>query len=97
MTAHRAGDRPAYGLKAVAIFPENPRRGLDAHQGVVIVFSGEDGRVNGFVDASAMTAIRTAAVSAVATRALAREGAEDARGAGRGRAGGRAHRGHGRA
>ena len=75
MTAHRAGDRPAYGLKAVAIFPENPRRGLDAHQGVVIVFSGEDGRVHGFVDASAVTAIRTAAVSAVATRALAREGA----------------------
>ncbi len=59
----------------MAIFPENPRRGLDAHQGVVIVFSGEDGRVHGFVDASAVTAIRTAAVSAVATRALAREGA----------------------
>jgi ornithine cyclodeaminase/alanine dehydrogenase-like protein (mu-crystallin family) len=75
MTAHRAGDAPAFGLKAVAIFPENPRRGLDAHQGVVIVFSGEDGRVTGVVDASAITAIRTAAVSAVATRALAREGA----------------------
>jgi ornithine cyclodeaminase len=76
MSAHRAGDTPAYGLKAVAIFPENPRRGLDAHQGVVIVFSGEDGRVSGFVDASAVTAIRTAAVSAVATRALARDGAK---------------------
>ncbi|HET6173222.1 MAG TPA: ornithine cyclodeaminase family protein [Gaiellales bacterium] len=75
MTAHRAGETPAFGLKAVAIFPENPRRGLDAHQGVVIVFSGEDGRVTGIVDASAVTAIRTAAVSAVATRALAREGA----------------------
>ena len=75
MTAHRAGDAPAFGLKAVAIFPDNPSRGLDAHQGVVIVFSGEDGRVRGFVDASAVTAIRTAAVSAVATRALAREGA----------------------
>jgi ornithine cyclodeaminase/alanine dehydrogenase-like protein (mu-crystallin family) len=75
MTAHRAGDAPAFGLKAVAIFPENPRRGLDAHQGVVVVFSGEDGRVTGIVDASAVTAIRTAAVSAVATRALAREGA----------------------
>jgi ornithine cyclodeaminase len=59
----------------VAIFPDNPSRGLDAHQGVVIVFSGEDGRVRGIVDASAVTAIRTAAVSAVATRALAREGA----------------------
>src|SRR4029077_2234675 len=75
MTAHRAGDTPAFGLKAVAIFPENPRRGLDAHQGVVVVFDGEDGRVRGVVDASAVTAIRTAAVSAVATRALAREGA----------------------
>ena len=75
MTAHRAGDAPAFGLKAVAIFPENPSRGLDAHQGVVIVFSGEDGHVTGIVDASAVTAIRTAAVSAVATRALAREGA----------------------
>jgi ornithine cyclodeaminase/alanine dehydrogenase-like protein (mu-crystallin family) len=70
MTAHRAGDTPAFGLKAVAIFPENPRRGLDAHQGVVVVFDGEDGRVRGVVDASAVTAIRTAAVSAVATRAL---------------------------
>jgi ornithine cyclodeaminase/alanine dehydrogenase-like protein (mu-crystallin family) len=75
MTTHRAGDAPAFGLKAVAIFPENPRRGLDAHQGVVVLFSGEDGRVTGVVDASAVTAIRTAAVSAVATRALAREGA----------------------
>jgi ornithine cyclodeaminase/alanine dehydrogenase-like protein (mu-crystallin family) len=70
MTAHRAGDTPAFGLKAVAIFPENPRRGLDAHQGVVVVFDGEDGRVRGIIDASAVTAIRTAAVSAVATRAL---------------------------
>jgi ornithine cyclodeaminase/alanine dehydrogenase-like protein (mu-crystallin family) len=75
MTAHRAGDTPAFALKAVAIFPENPRRGLDAHQGVVVVFDGVDGRVRGLIDASAVTAIRTAAVSAVATRALAREGA----------------------
>jgi ornithine cyclodeaminase/alanine dehydrogenase-like protein (mu-crystallin family) len=75
MTAHRAGATPAFGLKAVAIFPENPKRGLDAHQGIVVVFDGEDGRVTGLLDASAITAIRTAAVSAVATRALAREGA----------------------
>jgi ornithine cyclodeaminase/alanine dehydrogenase-like protein (mu-crystallin family) len=75
MTAHRAGAAPAFGLKAVAIFPDNPKRGLDAHQGIVVVFDGEDGRVTGLLDASAITAIRTAAVSAVATRALAREGA----------------------
>ena len=75
MTAHRAGDAPAFGLKAVAIFPENPARGLDAHQGVVVVFDGVTGQVSGLVDASSITAIRTAAVSAVATRALARAGA----------------------
>ncbi len=75
MPAHRAGAAPAFGLKAVAIFPENSKRGLDAHQGLVVVFSGDDGRVTGILDASAVTAIRTAAVSAVATRALAREGA----------------------
>ena len=74
MTAHRAGAAPAFGLKAVAIFPDNPTRGLDAHQGVVVVFDGDDGRVTAVLDASAVTAIRTAAVSAVATRALAREG-----------------------
>src|SRR4051794_28060416 len=50
MTAHRAGATPAFGLKAVAIFPENPTRGLDAHQGVVAVFDGEDGHVTGLID-----------------------------------------------
>ena len=79
MPAYRAGDTPAYGLKAVAIFPENPRHGIDAHQGVVMVFGGDDGRVTGVVDASAVTAIRTAAVTAVATRALARAGATTSR------------------
>jgi ornithine cyclodeaminase/alanine dehydrogenase-like protein (mu-crystallin family) len=75
MPAHRAGDVPAFGLKVVCIFPGNPARGLDAHQGAVLLFDGETGEVRAIVNASAITAIRTAAVSAVATRALAREGA----------------------
>ena len=95
MTAHRAGDAPAFGLKAVAIFPENPKRGLDAHQGVVIVFDGEDGHVRGLSMPPPITAIRTAAVSAVATRALAREGASTLAVLGCRRAGRGAHRGHG--
>ena len=77
MPAHRGGSSPAFALKAVAVFPGNPARGLDAHQGLVLVFSGEDGRLRGIVDASQITAIRTAAVSAVATRALARAGANN--------------------
>ena len=77
MPAHRAGEAPLYSLKTVAVFPDNPKRGLDAHQGTVTLFDGETGMVRALMNASAITAIRTAAVSAVATRLLARE---DARG-----------------
>ncbi len=77
MPAHRSAPRAAYGLKAVCIFPSNPGRGLDAHQGGVLLFDGETGELRALVDASAVTAIRTAAVSAVATRALAREDASE--------------------
>jgi ornithine cyclodeaminase/alanine dehydrogenase-like protein (mu-crystallin family) len=73
MPAHRAGDTPLYSLKTVAVFPDNPKRGLDAHQGTVTLFDGETGEVRVLMNASAITAIRTAAVSAVATRLLARE------------------------
>jgi ornithine cyclodeaminase/alanine dehydrogenase-like protein (mu-crystallin family) len=72
MPAHRSLPEPAYGLKTVCIFPGNPARGLDAHQGGVMLFDGETGELRALVDASAVTSIRTAAVSAVATRALAR-------------------------
>jgi ornithine cyclodeaminase/alanine dehydrogenase-like protein (mu-crystallin family) len=77
MPAHRSGAAPAFGLKAVCVMPGNPARGLDAHQGVVILSDGETGEVRAVVNASAITAIRTAAVSAVATRLLAREGARE--------------------
>ncbi len=72
MPAHRAGDRPLYSLKTVCVFPDNPKRGLDAHQGTVTLFDGETGEVRALLNASAVTAIRTAAVSGVATRLLAR-------------------------
>ena len=53
--------------------PGNPARGLDAHQGLVTLFDGDIGVPTAVLDASAVTEIRTAAVTAVATRALARE------------------------
>ena len=77
MPAHRAGDAPLYSLKTVCVFPDNPKRGLDAHQGTVTLFDGETGEVRALMNASAITAIRTAAVSAVATRLLAREDARE--------------------
>ena len=76
MPAHRGGEHPLFGLKAVCIFPGNPARGLDAHQGTVTLFDGTTGRPTAILDASGITAIRTAAVSALATRLLA---ADDAR------------------
>src|SRR5690242_10221999 len=67
------GDIPgAFALKAVCIMPGNPARGLDAHQGLVTLFDGETGVPTAILDASATTAVRTAAVTAVATGALAR-------------------------
>ena len=77
MPAHRSGASAAYSLKTICLFPDNPTRGLDAHQGTVTLFSGETGQVRALMNASAITAIRTAAVSAVATRLLAREDASE--------------------
>ncbi len=61
-----------FALKAICVTPDNPTRGLDAHQGTVTLFDGETGVPRAILDASAVTAIRTAAVSAVATGLLAR-------------------------
>jgi ornithine cyclodeaminase len=72
MPAYRGGRDPAYGLKEVCIFPDNPARGLDAHQGAVLLHSGETGELLAVMNASAITAIRTAAVSGLATKLLAR-------------------------
>jgi ornithine cyclodeaminase/alanine dehydrogenase-like protein (mu-crystallin family) len=75
MPAHRSAPLPLYSLKTVAIFPENSARGLDPHQGFVALFDGTTGETRAIMNAGAITAVRTAAVSGVATRALARKGA----------------------
>ena len=75
MSAYRTGEQGAFGLKAITVFPENPAQGKDAHQGAVLLFSRETGELLALMNASEITAIRTAAVSAVATRLLAREDA----------------------
>ncbi|GAC1346095.1 MAG: ornithine cyclodeaminase family protein [Myxococcales bacterium] len=70
--------RPAVlGVKALSIFPGNHAAGLDSHQGAVLLFDAKDGRLLSIQDAGALTAVRTAAVSAVATRALSRQDASD--------------------
>ena len=67
--------RGDYGLKEICVFPGNPARGLDTHLGGVLLHSGQTGELLAIMNASAITAIRTAAVSAVATKLLARDDA----------------------
>ena len=59
-----------FGAKLVSVF--HGADGLSSHQGVVVLFNGEDGAPVCVADGGAITAIRTAAASAVATQALAR-------------------------
>jgi ornithine cyclodeaminase len=67
----------AVGLKAITFFPGNEGTDLDTHQGAVLLFEAEHGRLLAVMDATSITAIRTAAASGVATRLLAREDAGD--------------------
>ena len=75
MPAHIAGENAALGVKVINVFGGNPARGKDSHQGAVLLFDAETGEPRAVMNASAITAIRTAAVSGVATRLLAREDA----------------------
>src|SRR5918912_3984578 len=77
MPSHRAGGRPLFALKTVCVVPDNPTRGLDPHQGTVTLYDGETGQTRAVMNASPITAIRTAACSAVATRLLARKDARE--------------------
>ena len=63
------------GLKVISVFPGNHGTKYDSHQGAVLLFEAAHGQLLALMDASAITAIRTAAVSGVATRLLAREDA----------------------
>ena len=71
------GGIQSLGVKVICAFPGNQGTGYDSHQGVALLFDSEHGLLRAIVDGTAVTAIRTAAVSGVATRALAREDAGD--------------------
>jgi ornithine cyclodeaminase len=66
-----------FGVKLLSLFPGNPAAGLSSHLGLVILFEPEHGRPVAIIDAAEVTAIRTAAVSGLATRLLAVEDAGD--------------------
>ncbi|MEP6993135.1 MAG: ornithine cyclodeaminase family protein [Acidobacteriota bacterium] len=67
----------AIGVKVVTFFPGNEGSDLDSHQGAVLLFEAQRGRLLAIIDATSVTAIRTAAVAGVAARRLARADAGD--------------------
>jgi ornithine cyclodeaminase len=71
------GEPRVMGLKVVTVMPGNHGTEFDSHQGAVMLFEVEHGRPLAILDGASITAIRTAAVSGVATRALARDDAGD--------------------
>ena len=72
-----APETSAIGAKVITVFPGNDATSLDSHLGVVLLFEAEMGRLVAIIDASSVTAIRTAAVSGVATQALSNPDAGD--------------------
>ena len=69
------GERAVFGAKVLSVFPDNFAKGIRSHQGVVIIFDPESGAPVCVAHAGEITAIRTAAASAVATDALAQKDA----------------------
>ena len=67
----------AIGAKVITVFPGNDATAYESHMGVVLYFDDTHGRLLAIIDASSVTAIRTAAVSGLATRLLARPDASD--------------------
>jgi ornithine cyclodeaminase len=69
------GANATFGAKLISVFPENFVKGIQSHQGLVILFNPGTGAPVCVVHAGEITAIRTAAASAVATDVLARKDA----------------------
>jgi len=76
MPAH-LGSPACVGIKVVTVMPGNHGTEFDSHQGAVLLFEVEHGSLLAVIDASSITAIRTAAVSGAATALLACEDAGD--------------------
>lgn len=67
------GGQGVMGLKATSVFPGNLDTPYESHQGAVLLFEMEHGRLLSVVDAGTITGIRTAAATGAATDVLARK------------------------
>lgn len=71
MSTMAVGDDGFTVVKQVSVCPENPARGLPAINGAIMVLDAETGLLRAVVGANWVTAVRTAALSAVAAKRLA--------------------------
>jgi ornithine cyclodeaminase len=67
---------PGIGIKLVTVNPSNPDRGLPLIHAVYVLFGGRSTEPRAVIDGAALTSLRTAAVSGLATRHLANPEAE---------------------
>lgn len=65
-----------FGAKIISVYHTNAGTGYPSHQGQILLFGAKYGEVLCSVDAMSVTQIRTGAVSALASRVLARPGSE---------------------
>ena len=68
-----SADKKMMGIKVISAFSGNRKFGLSSHQGAVLLFESTHGQLQAIVDGDEITAIRTAAVSGLATKLLARD------------------------
>jgi len=68
-----AADLGIMGIKVISAFSGNKKFGHPSHQGAILLFESTNGQLLSIVDADEITAIRTAAVSGLATKLLARD------------------------
>jgi ornithine cyclodeaminase len=66
------GSTQTLSTKLVSVFPKNVALGLPSHQAMILVFDAHTGSPRAMLDGTAITALRTAAGSALATKLLAR-------------------------
>ncbi len=71
--AGHLGQPAGHGVKVLSLYPDNPKFGRSSHSGLFLLFDGATGLPVLCMDAAVLTAIRTAASTAVASRVLARK------------------------
>ncbi|EOH86502.1 ornithine cyclodeaminase family protein [Enterococcus pallens] len=60
-----------FGTKVLSVYLQNSQDGYPSHQGQILIFEKEHGQLQGVVDATSVTKLRTGAVSAAASKVLA--------------------------